>query len=130
MIHVGHPGGLSAAIAEALAKVDTAAGAARARYITTSPGQAETYQAKYEDAQSFAAGAGGPHPWVAADAAAFGLTDTQAAQAIIDQRDTWVALGAQIEQIRLTAKQLIRAAETPRAAFDAAGAAAEILSGL
>lgn len=123
MIHVVVPGGIPAAIDKALASVDESAGAARARYITVSPGQAETYQAKYEDALAYQVDPTVEHPWVTADAAAFDLTEAAAAQAIIDQRNAWVVLGTQIERVRLQRKAEIKQAATAREALDIAAAA-------
>jgi hypothetical protein len=128
-ISIEYPGGLEQAKADALARIDKAAGEARARYITIAPGQAETYQAKAIDAESYLAGNEGPHPWVAADAAAFAITETEAAEAILAQRDAWVRLGALIEQVRLASKQQVKAALTAREAMEAAKAAEVMLEG-
>ena len=46
---------LANAKASAAAKIDSAAGRARARYITTTPGQDATYTAKYAEAQAYRA---------------------------------------------------------------------------
>ena len=63
--------------------IDTAAGMARARYITIAPGQDATYAAKYADAAAYAA-AGYPadtsnYPWIEAEASQTGLTPDAAA---------------------------------------------------
>lgn len=96
--------------------IDNAAGSARARYITTVAGQAETYLRKSEDARRYiAAGETGDtsdYPWVEADAEAFGLTPTQAAVAILEQESIWQSIGTNIERTRLGYKRKIDQATT------------------
>ena len=106
----------------ALQQIDQAAGEARARYITSVPGQAETYLMKYQDAVAFQAG-NGPTPWVEADAQAYGVTEAEAAQNIVDQYFAWVAVGKEIERIRLSAKASVRSATTAKEAFAVAAQA-------
>jgi hypothetical protein len=104
---------------EAASAVDIAAEAARQRYVTPGAGQALTYQEKVAQAQAYqAAGAPedpAPWPFIVADATAFGITPAAAATAILSAREAWIAIGAQIEGIRLLAKRLIAAAETTSA---------------
>lgn len=126
------PPTLADAQAAALAAIDAAAGAARARYITSANGQESTYLLKAADADRYKA-AGYPaaqianYPWVAAKAkamvAAPAAADYQAAaDLIIATRDAWVVTGAAIEEARERGKAAVAAAvdvagvETARAA--------------
>lgn len=133
-LHVGIPGGLEAAGVKAKAEIDAAAGAARSRYITIAPGQAETYLAKAVEARAYL-DAGSPEdlsawPWVRADAAAFGVSGATAATAILANQQAWVGLGTMIEEIRLTAKRAVDAAQTPRERFRIAREAVAQLEGI
>lgn len=126
---------LGGAQAAAQAAIDAAAGAARARYITTSIGQESTYLLKAADADRYKA-AGYPaaqiasYPWVLAKARAASASpaaaDYQAAaDLIIATRDAWVATGAAIEEARERGKAAVAAAvdvagvATARAAAEA-----------
>ena len=113
---------------DALSAIDTAAGAARARYITTANGQESTYLLKAADADRYKA-AGYPaakiasYPWVLAKAramvAAPAAADYQAAaDLIIATRDAWVVKGAAIEEARERGKAAVSSA------IDVAGVAA------
>jgi hypothetical protein len=91
--------------------IDIAAGAARARYLTVTPGQDATYSAKYADAKAFVL-AGYPdaqianYPWVKAEAAGTGKTNTQAADSIKGTGDAWnIQIGPAIESLRIGGKQ-------------------------
>lgn len=123
---------LSEVLTAALTAIDAAAGAARARYITTADGQESTYLLKSADADRYKA-AGYPaaqiasYPWVLAKAramvAAPAAADYQAAaDLIIATRDAWVVKGAAIEEARERGKAAVSAAvdvagvETARAA--------------
>lgn len=108
--------------AAALTAIDAAAGAARARYITTANGQESTYLLKAADADRYKT-AGYPaaqitsYPWVSAKAkamvAAPAAADYQAAaNLIISTRDAWVAKGAAIEESRERGKAAVSAAAT------------------
>ncbi len=102
---------LPALKADAVARVDRAAGAARARYITTTPGQEAVYALKREQAAAYQA-AGYPadttgYPLIAAESAATGVTPTQAADTILATAAQWIALAAAIEQLRQGAKAAI-----------------------
>lgn len=108
---------------EARRKIDEAAGRARARYITTVPGQDATYSAKYADALRYIADSypsdPAPYPWVAAEAAATGLTTTQVADRIQQLGAAWGGvIGPQIEGARLAGKEAI-APMTTRTEIDA-----------
>jgi len=113
---------LDALRADAKARIDQAAGRARARYITTAPGQEAVYLLKERQAREFAA-AGYPKasvpPLIQADVDAGAGTAQAAADAIIAQADAWIALAARIEQARRAGKAAVDAA-TDSAAIDAA----------
>lgn len=101
---------LARAIIVANKAIDDAAGAARARYITISPGQEATYIAKEVECRAYAA-AGYPsntasmeYLWVKAEASALGVTNTVAADTIITQANQWVYVGSTIEKVRRTGK--------------------------
>ena len=107
---------LADAQAAAEARIDEAAGRARARYITVTPGQEATYVEKGRQAEAYRA-AGYPadltsYPWIQAEVNATGKTPQQAADDILAQRDQWIALGAQIEELRIKGKSDIRSATT------------------
>ena len=93
--------------------IDAAAGQARARYITTVPGQEATYMLKERQAREYAA-AGYPAasvpPLVQVEADAFGITPQQAADEIIAKADAWIALAAKIEYARRSGKAEVDAA--------------------
>lgn len=101
---------------EAKRLVDEAAEQARLRYVTTGSAQAMVYQEKSDEAADYAA-AGYPidlttYPFIQAEVNATGKTSQQAADDILSQRSAWIAIGAQIEQDRLTGKMNIDAATT------------------
>jgi hypothetical protein len=120
-LHVAMPGGLDAARTKAKAEIDAAAGVARSRYITTVPGQAETYLAKAAEARAYI-NAGEPSDlatwsWIAAEVRATGNSPGGAAGSILANEANWTALGTAIEEIRLTAKRAVDAAQIPRECF-------------
>jgi len=98
----------------ALDRIDDAAGEARARFITTAPGQESVYQLKREHALAYAAaGYTGDVPaMVAAEAAAQGITEEAAADFILATAEQWIAVAAQVEQLRQAGKTAVRAAGT------------------
>lgn len=83
-------------------KIDAAAGAARARYLTIAPGQEATYMYKSLQAAEYkAAGYSGPAPlFVQAEADAIGCTAAEACDLISAQADAWLVKGSQIEGVR------------------------------
>lgn len=98
--------------------IDQSAGAARTRYITVTPGQDATYQAKYADAQAFAR-AGYPdaalaqYPWVEKEAEATSVTAREAADGIKAVGDPWnMVLGPTIEGLRIGGKTTLPALDT------------------
>ena len=90
-------------------QIDAAAGRARARYLTTVPGQEATYTAKYAQAQAYIAAGypadAAPYPWIAQESLRTGLTHTQAADRIKATGDIWANLvGPAIEGLRIGGK--------------------------
>lgn len=92
--------------AAVLAAIDAAAGAARARYITISPGQEATYLLKAAQAEAFkSAGYIGAVPGlVQAEIDATGATAQQGTDAILAQQVAWEYKAAQIESARRRGK--------------------------
>lgn len=96
--------------------IDAAAGKVRARYITVTAGQSETYQQKADDCASYKA-AGYPadvssYPWVMAEAAAQGVTHQVAADLVLSTKTAWSSVGAAIEEARLYGKRRVTEAAT------------------
>ena len=114
--HTGNPPGLTdleKAIEDAKNSIDTAAGTARSRYITVSPGQDAVYVGKGKEAQAYI-DAGYPvdltgYPFVTAEKNAKGITPTAAADTISAIAVGWTGLAASIEEIRLGYKEQIGA---------------------
>lgn len=99
----------------AVARIDAAAGRARARYITTAPGQEATYQTKYAEALAYRAN-GYPadlagYPYVAGESEPNApRTATEAADRIIRTGDLWAnVIGPQIESTRVNGKDRLGA---------------------
>ena len=91
-------------------EVDAAAGRARAKYITTAPGQEMIYLLKSQQALQCVNDPNPTdqkYPLVTADAAAYSVTLVEAAQAIVNIQSQWLAIGSAIERIRLAAKNEI-----------------------
>ena len=106
------------ALAWAKSEIDEAAGAARSRYLTVTPGQDATYSAKYADAKAFVL-AGYPeeqinnYPWVKAEAVAIESTTKQAADGIKYVGDAWnMQLGPAIEGTRIGGKDDLKTLTT------------------
>ena len=107
------PRSVTDAIAPALDRVDQLAGKARLRYITSVPGQAETYQKKEEQARTWAAtGFVGDAPsFISAEATALGRTPQSVATEIIGLADYWAnSKGPQIEACRRKWKVAVESA--------------------
>lgn len=107
--------------ADALVLVDDLAGAARLRYITSVPGQAETYAKKEEQARTWAAAAfaGDAPSFIAAEAAALNRSAQAVAEEVIGLADFWANVkGPQIEATRRKWKVVIESS-TDLSAVDA-----------
>lgn len=98
-----------------LAAIDTAAGNARLKYITSVPGQSETYQRKEEQARAWQAAsfAGDAPSFIAAEATALAIDAQVLTLQIIALADYWGNVkGPQIEAARRKAKVAIESAGT------------------
>lgn len=107
--------GLAEAVQAGLAQVDSYAGQARLRYITSVPGQAETYAKKEEQARAWASAAfwGEAPSFIAAEAAALGVSAQSVAEEVISLADFWANVkGPQIEATRRKWKVSIESAAT------------------
>lgn len=114
---------------DAKKSIDDSAETARLRYITGGSGQALTYEQKGEEAADYVAAGypamGSPpeYPFVNADAIAYGITHTEAADQIITLKSFWTMAGVQIEQHRLSGKVAVEAAVNEAAIVAARDAA-------
>lgn len=111
------------AAADALAAIDSAAGQTRLKYITSVPGQAETYQRKEQQAREWAAvGFVGQAPsFIAAEAEALSVSPQSVASEVIQLADYWANVkGPEIEAARRKWKVAVEAAGTDLSAIDAA----------
>lgn len=120
------PPTLTAAKREATRRVNEAAGATRAEYITVVAGQEITYQVKREQAQRIIDGAtysAAAHRFIQAEIQAradAGLpvwTAAEIAADVLAEAEAWIAIGAEIERQRRARVLLIQAAETPEQAM-------------
>ncbi len=100
--------------AEAASSIDSAAGVARTKYITVSPGQEGTYLMKAQRAREFvAANYQGNVPFlVQAEVTATGVTPQQACADILAQEAAWEYKAGQIETARRKGKERVKAATT------------------
>lgn len=101
---------------QGLNTVDDLAGAARLRYITSVPGQAETYAKKEQQARVWAAEsfAGYAPSFIAAEAQALGVSAQSVALEVIALADFWSNIkGPQIEATRRKWKVAIDSASDP-----------------
>ena len=97
--------------AGALARIKAQAGATRARYISTIPGQEMIYLAKEREAAAFLAGEPGDYPFLSAEVGETGQTIEQVAQVVLNLATAWRAIGAGIEALRVRANAAVAAAE-------------------
>lgn len=123
---------LADVLAASLSAIDTAAGTARSRYITTVPGQEATYLIKAQQARDYqAAGYAGPVPsLVQAEADATGEAAQLACDRILAEEAAWVAKAAQIETARRRGKIAAQAAADVAAVEAARDAAIADLAAL
>lgn len=92
---------------EAAARVNDAAGACRAKYLTVVPGQAETYLLKADELRAYdvviaASGTPDPadYPILSSEAAATGATLAQVVTLVRATRAAWLQLAAVVEGMR------------------------------
>jgi hypothetical protein len=94
---------MAQSVAQALLDIDTEAGKARLRYITSVPGQEAVYLLKEHQARTWqAAGFAGEAPsFIAAESNALGVSAVSVAEGIIATANQWVEVkGPQIEAVR------------------------------
>jgi hypothetical protein len=118
-----HDSTLTEVTSQALAAIDNAAGLTRLKYITSVPGQAETYQRKEEQARAWKLeNYQLPAPsFIAAEAAALNQDPVAIADQVIALADYWsLVKGPQIEAIRRKWKVAIEAAGQDIEAINAA----------
>ena len=118
---------LAAAKAEALARITTAAAAARRRIITDLPGQDMLYLRKQAEGVAWLADPApdlARYPLIAAEIGITAETGDQIAQVWVNLARLWTEAAARFETIRLGAVARVEAATTPEAALDAADQAA------
>ena len=115
------PDKVSVVKADAAVAIDNAAGKARQRYITTSPGQDATYTVKYQEALDYIA-AGYPedlstYPYIAGESSPnTWMTATQAATRIAVLGGYWRdVVGPAIEKARVNGKESLEALTDPHA---------------
>lgn len=115
-------------------RIDEIAGVVRSRHITAVSGQAETYLAKYEDALRYIADGypadAAPYPFVHGEAVTFAQTAQLVADNIVAKREAWVAMGVQIENLRLKGKADIRGMEGVGTIADVVGAANQCIGAI
>ena len=90
-------------------EIDNYAGIIRSKFITTVPGQAETYLIKANECREYV-NAGYPadttsYPWVRAEMTATDATAQEAVDTVLANEALWKTIGSSIEQIRLLAKR-------------------------
>lgn len=97
--------------------IDERAGEVRRQYLTTVPGQAETYREKLADCQNYlsqllrsALTGTKNYPWVAAEAEAQNMTARAAAENVVATYEQWRAMGIKIEKARIAGKRAVREA--------------------
>lgn len=103
-------------MADSLDDLDRAAGEARERFITKASGQESVYAIKLDQAREFAkAGYTGKAPsMIEAEAIARESTEREAADFILSTAAQWIAVASQIEQVKQTGKNRIKASGTRR----------------
>lgn len=106
---------LEAHRSEALKRVDAYASRRRADFISFGVGQELVYNEKAKQAQEFIDGGYvnvENYPFIQAEASATGTSPTAVADTIIANRIAWMQIGAEIEGLRLSAKEEVRAVTT------------------
>lgn len=96
----------------AMRRIDSIAERKRSEYLTSGSGQAMVYEQKYTEAQLFLANGGdvASYPFIASESVARGISPTDFATLIVQKRNEWAQVGAQIEALRYTAKEDVNAA--------------------
>ena len=112
--------------------IDEAAGVARMRYITDTPGQQAVYLLKRDEALALQASpASTPGPHIAAEAVVLGLSVQQVVASIVAQNAHWTGvLSPAIESARMGGKAAVRSAADVPGVLAALDAALVVLNGL
>lgn len=109
---------LETARIEARSEIDKAAGNARARYITTIPGQQEVYREKFDEAIDYLTNNDDSkypdedYPLLLVETAIRGIDMRSFAEEIINLKKQWVKKMASIEDLRLSGKYGVESCET------------------
>ncbi len=111
---------IAALEAHLLDQIDREAGAFRQRFITSVPGQAQTYVEKEREALAYQSDPEGSYPFLTAEAVATGSTVAAVAALVAGTAAAWRQLGAAIEGRRMGAKQAVKSATTWAGKHDAA----------
>lgn len=121
---------LAQAQAQAETEIDSAAQAVRLAYV--SPGKDATYQQKAAELARYESegGAGGPYPYIEAEATARGVSLATVAGEIAQARDVWGQIDPQIEAMSRAGKVKAQAATTAQAVREAVAEALANLEGL
>lgn len=119
---------LAQAKADAIARVNAAAGTLRGRYITIIPGQEMIYLAKEAEARAYLTESPEPetlasYPLIAAEVGITAPSAYAIAQVWANMAAIWRGIAAQIETARLGAVAQIEAAPNAGTAYDIADAA-------
>ena len=99
--------------AEALTRIDAAAEAERAKYLTPGAGQAMVYQQKQAEAHAWQANPNGTYPHLTAEIGITGATLEEVAQTVLAMEAGWTQVSSAIEATRLAAKAVVRTCTTP-----------------
>jgi hypothetical protein len=116
----------------ACAEIDAIAEEIRGHYITLGSGQAMVYAQKEKEAEKVTANPGvapAEVPHIAQEAAAYGMSLLDQAAIVLTMAKNWRDLSSGIETIRLTSKDMVRAATTPAAIDQALSEAKSLLAG-
>ena len=103
---------MEAAKTAAIARINTEAGAERAKYVTVTAGQEGTYVEKKAEAEAFASGGAGPFPYLEAEASETGSTVADIAALVNATAAAWTAINATIEGKRRGGIVAVEAAQT------------------
>lgn len=117
----------------ALAAIDQAAGAVRARYITVAPGQDLTYQRKSAEVAAWLAAADpapADYPILHAEATACSMPMADVVADALAAEEAWTLVGAAIEGQRMAGKRAVRAATDLPAITAARDAAIDAINSL
>ncbi|MGY0794272.1 hypothetical protein ACW7BJ_33410 [Azospirillum argentinense] len=110
---------LSELKAAAVDLINARVGELRAVHITVTVGQSATYLEKQEEAERYAAGEGGPFPYLSAEASATDSTLDDIAALVGATAAAWTAVNAALEGKRRAAVEAVKAAETPVQVYQA-----------